>query len=347
VGRRSAGDGSLYYRADKGLWVAQHDGVYRYSKDKDKAKQKLRELLNNAHESKSENITVATLLDQYLEYASTNLKFATVKRYREAIRLHIKPALGGAKVSELTAYQVQQQYSKGLSRGVSANVVYLAHTVLSGAFRSAAKWQLVRANIIRDVDPPKVQHKEIEVFIPDEVRRILSEARTSPLEAAYVLALSTGMRGGEVFALQPDDYDNGILAIRRTLVNNGTQIGTPKSKNSYRKIQLAPVARDALERHLRNRGEWVFPSKAGTNLRHHNFIRFHWRPLLNRAGVPYKRFHTCRHYVASTLIGQSVPLSAVARYLGDNEVTILRTYSHLIDGMQGIAAAAMDSALTS
>jgi integrase len=159
------------------------------------------------------------------------------------------------------------------------------------------------------------------------------------------------MRGGEVFALQPQDYSAhaGTLAIRRTLVNNGTRVGTPKSKNSYRKIQLAPVARDALERHLHeNSGgvEWVFPSRAGTNLRYHNFIRFHWRPLLQRAGVQYKSFHTCRHYVASTLIGQNVPLSAVARHLGDNEVTIRRTYSHLIDGMQGIAAAAMDSALT-
>ena len=144
MGRRNAGDGSLYFRRDKGLWVAQHNGVYRYSKDKDK----LLELLNNAHESKPENITVATLLDQWLEYASPNLKFATVKRYRDVIRLHIKPSLGDAKVSELTAYRVQQQYSKWLARGYAPSVVYLAHTVLSGAFKSAAKWQLVRANVI-------------------------------------------------------------------------------------------------------------------------------------------------------------------------------------------------------
>ncbi len=154
--------------------------------------------------------------------------------------------------------------------------MYLAHTVLSGAFKSAAKWQLVRANIIRDVDAPKVQHKEIEVFTPDEGRRILSEARTSPLEAAYVLALSTGMRGGEVFALQPQDYNaaDGTLAIRRTLVNNGTQVGTPKSKNSYRKVQLAPVARDALERHLRNGG-----LRVRTHVRAHEPLAGEVRPL--------------------------------------------------------------------
>jgi integrase len=313
--RRNAGDGSLYYRADKKLWVAQYEGVYRYSKDKDKAK--LRQLLNQVGITKPENITVSTLLDQYLEYATPNLKFASVERYREVMRLYMKPALGTAKTSDLTAYQVQQQYSSWIAAGISPNVIYLAHTVLSVAFESGAKWQLVRSNIIRDVDAPKVERKEIEVT-PDEVKRILAQASTSPLEAGYILALSAGMRGGEIFALQPAAYDaeTGTLAIRWTLVNNGTQIGTPKSKHSYRKIQLCSAARDALNKHLRNLptdSQWMFPSRTGTNLRYHNFIRFHWRPLLKATSVDYKSFHTCCHYVASTLIGENVPLSAVAR----------------------------------
>ena len=102
--RRNAGDGSLYFRADKQLWVAQYNGVYRYSKDKDKAKDTLGELLSTAHASKPENITVSTLLDQWLEYASPNLKSATIKRNREAIKIHIKPNLGGAKLATLSAY---------------------------------------------------------------------------------------------------------------------------------------------------------------------------------------------------------------------------------------------------
>jgi hypothetical protein len=138
--RRNAGDGSLYLRADKQLWVAQYNGVYRYSKDKDKAKDKLGELLSTAHASKPENITLSTLLDQWLEYASPNLKSATIKRYREAIKLYIKPAVGDVRVATLTAYQIQQQYSKWLAHDVSANVIYLVHTVLSGAFKRAATW---------------------------------------------------------------------------------------------------------------------------------------------------------------------------------------------------------------
>ena len=166
MGRRNAGDGSLYYRADKQLWIAQYEGVYRYSEDRNKAKQKLDDLLSRAHDSKPGNITVSTLLDQWLEYASPNLKPATIKRYREVIRSHIRPSLGGAKLATLTAYQAQQQYSKWLSQGISPNVIYMVHTVLSGAFKRAAKWQLVRSNIIRNVDAPKVHRNEVEGVTP-------------------------------------------------------------------------------------------------------------------------------------------------------------------------------------
>ena len=51
--RRAAGDGSLYYRSDRGLWVAQHNGVYRYSKDRAVAQAKLNELLTQAEASRS------------------------------------------------------------------------------------------------------------------------------------------------------------------------------------------------------------------------------------------------------------------------------------------------------
>jgi len=186
------------------------------------------------------------------------------------------------------------------------------------------------------------------VFTPDEVRALLTEAEYSPQEAVFVLALSTGMRGGEMLALQHTDYHNGKLDIRRNLVNNSKSIGTPKSSNSRRTIQLPEIAIEAIETHLSNDdwGVWMFPSKVGTVLFYHNFLRFHWKPLVGRAGVEYRNFHTCRHYVASTLIGQGIPISAVARYLGDSEVTVLRTYSHLICGMETLVPAATDSVLT-
>jgi hypothetical protein len=93
MARRSPGDESLYQRKD-GLWVAQHNGQYRYSKDKEKARAKLHKLLTEAEEVKPQNITLGKYLDQWFDFAKPNLKPSTVKRYREAIEVHIRPNIG-------------------------------------------------------------------------------------------------------------------------------------------------------------------------------------------------------------------------------------------------------------
>ena len=68
----------------------------------------------------------------------------------------------------------------------------------------------------------------------------------------------------------------------------------PKSKNSLRTISLPLITQAALNKRDMS-GDWMLPSRAGTNLRYHTFISYHWRPLCVRACVPYESFHTCRH----------------------------------------------------
>jgi site-specific recombinase XerD len=120
---------------------------------------------------------VATLMDRRLEHAKPNLKPGTIQRYREAIKIYIKPHLGSAKLHELDALTVQTTYSTWLREGTSPTTVNLAHNVLSSAFKRAVKWQLLRHNIIRDVDSPRIEAKEeVEVWTPDEVCALLPAA---------------------------------------------------------------------------------------------------------------------------------------------------------------------------
>jgi integrase len=83
--RRSKGEGSVYQRRD-GKWCAQLNGQYKYSATEDSAKAKLYEMLAGVEESKPQNITVATLMDRWFEFAAPSLKPSTIKRYREAIQ---------------------------------------------------------------------------------------------------------------------------------------------------------------------------------------------------------------------------------------------------------------------
>jgi site-specific recombinase XerD len=161
--RRSPGEGSVYKRKKDGLRVAQFRGKYRYAKDKETAQSKLLELMTEAEEVKPQNMTVGTFMDQWFDFAKPNLKPSTIKRYREAIEIYIKPTFGDTKLHKVDALTVQEMYARMLRAGLSPSTVNLVHSVLSSAFKRAVKWRLVQHNIIRDVDAPRIERKEVEV----------------------------------------------------------------------------------------------------------------------------------------------------------------------------------------
>lgn len=138
---------------------------------------------------------------------------------------------------------VQGLYAAMLRDGLSPATVNLVHSVLSSAYERAVKWRLTQHNVIRDVDAPRIESKEDE-FTPQEVRALLSAASGDRLKALYSLALSKGMRGGEILASQKPDKDlaRGTLRVRRTLILNESSVGTPQSKNSRRTLQLPNTA---------------------------------------------------------------------------------------------------------
>ncbi|GER88984.1 hypothetical protein KDW_31460 [Dictyobacter vulcani] len=139
-----------------------------------------------------------------------------------------------------------------------------------------------------------------------EAKRFLAAAKGDELEALYVLAITTGMRQGELLALTWDDIDftTGKLQARRSLnrssqKQSGGITSELKTVFSRRCIQLTPIALDALQRHglqqkhlqeetKRENGEghWVFCNPNGKPLHVSNLIRRSFRPLLEKASIP-------------------------------------------------------------
>jgi integrase len=177
---------------------------------------------------------------------------------------------------------------------------------------------------------------------------LLSAAKCDRLEAFWILALTTGARVSELIGLQVSDYDASkcTLYIRRSVYNGA--VGTTKSRKGKRQIKPPTIARDALNRHLagEHASIWMFPNSKGNTIGYTCFRRFHWIPLLKRAGVQYRNFHTCRHTVASNLLANpSLPIPAIAAYLGHDIETLLKTYVHLLDNQVDAVAAALDETL--
>ncbi len=222
---------------------------------------------------------------------------------------------------------------------------------------------LVPRNAAAQVDPPKVRTPEMRPLSPAQARTLLDAARGNRLEALYVLAVTTGMRQGEILGLCWEDVDpeSGVVRVRRTLTlaKGGPRLTEPKTPKSRRSIRLTASAVEALERHRERqeaeRGasndawanqELVFRTRRGTPIRRDTLHAKYWKPLLGRVGLPDVRFHDLRHTCATLLLTKGVHPKIVSEMLGHSSIAItLDTYSHVIPGLGDAAALAMEDAL--
>jgi integrase len=239
----------------------------------------------------------------------------------------------------------------------------LTHAELHRALRAALRLGLVQRNVTELVDAPRMVRHDMDTFSPEEARRLLATARGDRFEALYVLALSTGMRQGELLALRWRDADlaAGTLRVTSTLQNiRGTLvIADPKTASSRRQIALSPTAVEVLRRHrvlqaderTRLGAGWheldlVFPNTIGKPMDGIHLLQRNYLPLLEQAGLKRIRFHDLRHTAATLLLLSGIHPKVVSEMLGHADVTItLKLYSHVLPHMQHAAAAAMEQLL--
>jgi integrase len=198
---------------------------------------------------------------------------------------------------------------------------------------------------------------------PEQTRHLLETAATDRLEALYVVAVTTGMREGELFALKCRDVnvDSGAIHVRATLKkSDGGLITTyPKTSRSRRQIALTQLAVEAVRRHRARQneerlalgaawreGDFVFTDVIGGPPRRSNVLFRNIKPLLKRGGLPQIQFHDLRHTAATLMLLQGIHPKVVSEILGHASVSItLDLYSHVLPTMQKDATASLDRLL--
>jgi integrase len=245
---------------------------------------------------------------------------------------------------------------------LAPRTVRYVHTTLSKALKDALADGLIPRNAASAVKPPKLTKKEISSLSPEQAGAFLDTARGDRFEALYVLAITAGLREGELLGLKWADVDleSGTLSVRRTLseARSGRFFEPPKNGKG-RSIRLTARALDALTRHKATQNEerlrlgtlWddndlVFASRKGTPMNAKNLTARSFKPLLMSAGLPDIRLHDLRHTCATLLLSKGVHPKLVQELLGHATISItLDTYSHVLPGMGDQTVAAMESVL--
>jgi integrase len=372
MGKRAHGEGTISKRVD-GRWEARitlPDGRRKcfYAKTQAEARARLTAALRDRDvglpAAGDERQTVAQWLASWLEAAKPTIRVRTWRRYEEYVRLHLVTTIGRIRLAKLTPQHVQQLYAKKLEEGLSAQTVRHLHAVLRRGLNEAVRQGVIPRNVATIARPPKAPRHEMQVLTATQVQTLLDSLEGDRFEALYTVALSTGMRLGELLALRWRDVDLtcGRLKVRQTLHylrKGGYVFAEPKTSGSRRSIDLTAAALHALKRHRVHQMEqrlaigaaWqdndlVFPREDGAPAMDTSITGYHHKRVLARAGLPTVRFHDLRHTAASLMLAGHVDAKTVSAMLGHASVRItLDVYAHVLPGMQQSAVAVLDAAL--
>ena len=300
--KRANGEGSVYKTKDRrviGTWL-DANGKTRYLTSKTMTKVEMKAAVRKKLQERdegivhdSEGLTVERYMDRWLESIKNRVQPGTFKPYEAIVRLHIKPTLGTVKLDKLNAMQLEKLYRQKLDAGLSARRVRYVHVTIRKALKDAVRLQLLSRNVADAAIPPRSVKMEIEPLTQDQMRTLLDAANGDRLECLYVLAITTGMRQGELIGLQwkDVDLDGGTLQVNRSVYEGA--VSPPKTNAGRRTIRLSKLALSALRQHRVNAAtrsvrisEWVFPNANGTPIGHQNLHNRSWKPLLKRACLP-------------------------------------------------------------
>lgn len=326
-----------------------------YGSGKLEAERKRNEFLEYAKSAGNTNFIAGTL-EQAGNYYTYNILInerlspSTIELYERAYRRHLKGSRFATKpLREINAAALQQFLNR---LEVPPSTLKAEYQYLVRLYRWLEKEGYCR-NLMNNVVLPKrgarTKTDEISVFSPDEVTLITTE--DNRLKFAFLLALSTGLREGELLALKYSDIKHGAVTVSRQL-NEHYRIGSdgsremvsvlkePKSVNSSRSVPIPENVMTVFEEHrsrhieeMRKNGyetDFIFTTAGGRLLNKGNF-RHAWKRHLKRIGVPYRKFHACRATYCTLLCRRGVPLETASKLMGHSSVAITAQFYRMID----------------
>lgn len=308
-------------------------------------------------------ITVRQLLDDYFMRGAGRWKPNTLYAYRQRAKLYILPHLGETKLTALTTPRLQH-WIDGLTRaGRSAVVVRAGVVVIKQALGEAVAIGVMPANPSIGLRLPVVRQARAETWTAPDVARFMAVVGRFPMwNALYRLALTAGLRPGELRALKWGDVDleRGLVQVRRTMSRDADGhviVGKVTKTGRERSVALAPSVVKALTgwraaQKIRRIGlkEWsgdaiVFDRGNGLPL-DAMVWRHHHRLFAEEAGVAAITLHELRHTTATLELEAGTHPLIVSQRLGHSTIAItLDRYSHVSSALQREAADALDARL--
>jgi len=374
--RAENGQGTVVKRKDgryqASFYVADEYGIKKrksvYGRTEEEAREKMENILEGIEEEKEvwENpsrMKYKQWIERWMADYKYYLKPSTRENYQYMIDGHILSTIGEKPIKRIKTQDIQRLISNK-AKVLSPRTVKLIYTIINDSLKQAKYAKVINDNPAENVKLPKQEQKEIKYLNQDDIKKLLEEAKKSKHYTAILFALFTGIRRGELLALEWKhiDFKNNTITIEQALTKtqaNGLVIDSPKTKNSKRTITVNEGLMKELKKHSWKQKEYkdklgdayykkhdlVFCKEDGTPLCPVAFSRT-FKRLTERAGIEDFSFHGLRHTAATMLLEKGIDLKTVSATLGHADINITgNIYTHVTSKMQEKVAVVLGEAL--
>lgn len=366
--KRANGEGTITKRKD-GRWQAavtvgyDHNGKQKrktlYGRTQGEVRTKLDELKQtlDSTDPTAEDMTLDAFLTRWLNEKARQVKPRTLESYRYTVKRYINPKLGRVKLSKLTPLRVQTALGQ-IADEVSAHTSNYSRSTLVTALNQAVKWRLVPTNPVRQTDRVRAEKREMVLWTTEQVKEVVEQAKGHKLFPLFYLALTSGLRIGELLGLAWDDLEGNLLHVRRNLTKQAgvPTLATTKTAKGKRKVTLPDDTLEVLAKHRTQQNSerelvgdgWqhpghMFTTAIGSFLDYRDVLRV-WHRIQSKAGVPRVGLHGTRHMHVSLLWHHGVDQLTIADRVGHTSHKFtLDLYAHVFDHNRQAAAIPLDA----
>lgn len=360
-------NGIDYYRINRkvgkklnkdGKWVDHYKQFV--GKSKKEAEAKFDAYMKKAASALTANKCLAELIDEWIEstFNHSNLAEGTKKLYSDIYKKYFRPTdLAARDPEEVTAADIQHYFNTVGIKSYHQKKKLL--TFLKKFYAYAEINRIISVNITGiEIKRPDLDYmkalKPFEVWPMEDVKKIIELTTGTYFRFLIVMAVNTGLRIGELLALDYSDIHDGYVHVTKQVQcdHGKLHLTKPKSEAGIRKVPVSSYVLEELELHrmmhlneMQQRGymtHHIFSSTVGTYLDRHNVAK-ELRKLYKANGIEYHKFHCYRHTYGTNLDRLGFSLIEIKELMGHSSIETTKKYVHasndrLIESSEKLAA---------
>lgn len=323
---------------------AKYKSIYgnKYSEVKEEKRKREKAILINHNDNITSNIvTMEQAVYSYLSNVKPKIKESTYAHYLFVCERHIIPYFKVCRISRVNHEIINEFIKFKLENGS------LKHTALSPKTVNDIVCILIQiikkqCKISFDIDKPSIKQPQISILYEKDYNRLLSNLYigTDTKKLGLIIAMLTGIRLGELCALQWQDIDfnNELIYITKTLQrvkvtdkNDSRKtkiiIDTPKSDASIRVIPLPSILFDKLKEFIFCDNSYILTG-AMKYIEPRNYQSY-FKKVLKDCSIHDSNFHVLRHTFATRAISKGMDVKTLSSILGHADVSFtMKMYVH-------------------